>query len=78
MRLAGFLVGASGVGKATVARVLERRATWKGRTHFFISRATRCRAPRNSHSASARLGGAPRVRRAQDGKSDANEPHQLR
>lgn len=32
-----FLVGASGVGKTTVAQVLERRAPWKGHTHYFDS-----------------------------------------
>lgn len=35
MRRVVFLVGASGVGKTTVARVLERRAPWKGHTHYF-------------------------------------------
>jgi len=31
------LVGASGAGKTTTAEVLERRPTWRGRTHFFDS-----------------------------------------
>ena len=35
MGRAVFLIGASGVGKTTVAQVLERRAPWKGRTHYF-------------------------------------------
>jgi len=30
-----FLVGASGVGKTTVAQILERRTPWEGRTHYF-------------------------------------------
>jgi 2-phosphoglycerate kinase len=30
-----FLVGASGVGKTTVAQVLGERAPWKGNTHYF-------------------------------------------
>lgn len=30
-----FLVGASGVGKTTVAQILERRVPWAGHTHYF-------------------------------------------
>lgn len=36
MRLV-VLVGASGVGKTTVAGVLSERPMWRGRTHFFDS-----------------------------------------
>lgn len=37
MRRVVFLVGASGVGKTTVAEVLERRKPWTGHTYFFDS-----------------------------------------
>jgi hypothetical protein len=37
MRRLVWLVGASGVGKTTVAEVLERRLPWTGNTYFFDS-----------------------------------------